>query len=449
MPFLSLAKQEDSNRPQYLVIFRDSSEKHTSMLSTVLKCGKAKDVKSRSGVEILASGESGVVTRVFERLGIATADLNDKQLESLRKKEEVIDVVENRVRYLPPFRKSIKKDYCSESSLPTMRILAYLQGLRDAADIAISYHQGRAHVSSTPIVGIESVFPESTRSTWGLRAIGITSTSSVPTGKGVKVAVLDTGIDLKHPDLGYKVAEHYSAVSLVEGIAVQDVCGHGTHCAGIICGPTKSINDIRYGTAPDIELFVGKVFNNHPRPGATDDDILEGIAWADDKGVRIISMSLGSDRQTNEPFSPLYENLARRLLERKENSILIVSAAGNESNRPDFLAPVVNPAACPSILSVAAVDQTLNIASFSCRQMDTIGEVDVSSPGVDIYSSYMGGGFESLSGTSMATPFVAGMAALYLEQNPNLTARQIWSNLKLKARKIGDPADFGAGIIRL
>jgi subtilisin family serine protease len=265
----------------------------------------------------------------------------------------------------------------------------------------------------------------------------------------VKVAVLDTGIDLNHPDLSSKVIEGVSAVSLVSGITVQDVNGHGTHCAGTICGPRESTSGVRYGVAPDIELLVGKVFNNRPRPSATDDDILEGITWADENGARIISMSLGSERDVGEAFAPLYEHLARQLLDRQQNSVLIVAAAGNESERPIFTAPVGNPAACPAIMAVAAIDRRGRIAPFSCRQMDNIGVVDVSAPGVGVFSSIAGGGFELLDGTSMATPHVAGMAALYLEREPNFTAQQLFDQLKLRARRLGDPADFGDGLIRL
>lgn len=430
-----------------LVVFREVSERNTSTLSTVLRRGQATGIRARTGVSVLAAGETGVVTRLFKHLGVAATDLNESQLATLRQRDDVAVVVENQVRYLPPVRRSTEA--AAPPTEPRSPTVAYLQGIRDAANLAIAYHEGREFAISRPTVGIEAIGPMASRSTWGLGAIGVAPHFSGPTGRGVKVAVLDTGIDLNHPDLSSKVIEGVSAVSLVSGITVQDVNGHGTHCAGTICGPRESTSGVRYGVAPDIELLVGKVFNNRPRPSATDDDILEGITWADENGARIISMSLGSERDVGEAFAPLYEHLARQLLDRQQNSVLIVAAAGNESERPIFTAPVGNPAACPAIMAVAAIDRRGRIAPFSCRQMDNIGVVDVSAPGVGVFSSIAGGGFELLDGTSMATPHVAGMAALYLEREPNFTAQQLFDQLKLRARRLGDPADFGDGLIRL
>ena len=160
-------------------------------------------------------------------------------------------------------------------------------------------------------------------------------------------------------------------------------------------------------------------------------------------------MSLGSIRDVNGKFPPQYEQIARKLLKRKSNSILLVGAAGNESDRPNSTAPVGNPAACPSIMAVAAVDKHRRIASFSCRQMDDIGTLDVSAPGVAIFSSFTDGRFETLDGTSMATPFVAGLAALYLQREPKLTAQKLFEELQNRSKNLGDAADFGRGLVQL
>ena len=264
-----------------------------------------------------------------------------------------------------------------------------------------------------------------------------------------KVAVLDTGIDLNHPDLRGKVIDGDTAFSQVGGVSVQDVHGHGTHCAGVISGPFQSVSGIRYGVAPNVELLVGKVFNNNFRPTASDDDILDGITWAEQKGARIISMSLGSVRMPNGDFPLQYEQIAKKLLRRDSDSVLLIAAAGNEGRRPISTAPVGNPASCPSIMGVAAIDRHKNIADFSCSQMDNIGEVDVSAPGVAVFSSFLNGTFEKLDGTSMATPHVAGLAALYLEREPNLTAQELFDLLKSRALPIGAREDFGAGLIQL
>ena len=132
--------------------------------------------------------------------------------------------------------------------------------------------------------------------------------------------------------------------------------------------------------APDADLIVGKVLNNEGE--GQDDQILDGIDWAADFGAKIISMSLGSERAAGQPFATPYERLAERLL---ASGVLFVAAAGNESNRPFSTAAVGNPAACPSIMAVAAVDRNRQVASFSCAQLDGIGTLDISGPGVAVY----------------------------------------------------------------
>lgn len=448
------AKEIDSRRPRYLVIFREPAESNTSTLSSVLKRGKSAVGVERSGVSFLAAGNTGVETKVFEQLGVAAADLSETQASNLRRREDVVAVVENEVRFLPPVRRS---QGTSEISLadnrgPAPDVLAYLRGVRDAMNIAIAFHErsGTPPLEPNPFGALATVVPSAAQqTTWGLRAVGVATSVSPPTGRGVKVAVLDTGIDFNHPDMGNKVERGVTAVSLVAGVTEQDVHGHGTHVAGTVCGPRQSTGGIRYGVAPDVDLLVGKVFNNAFRPKAADDDILDGITWADEQGARIISMSLESGRDTGGAFPVLYETVAQQLLERTQNSVLLVAAAGNASNRPLSVVCVQNPAACPSIMSVAAVDRDLRVAPFSCKQLDDIGPVDVSAPGVGVYSSFVEGGFEELDGTSMAAPHVSGLAALYLEAEPGLTARQLFERLRTRARSLGDVTDLGAGLVQL
>lgn len=448
------AKEVDSRRPKYLVIFREPAEKNTNTLSTVLKRGKSAVGVERSGVSFLAAGNTGVETKVFEPLGVAAADLTETQVSSLRKREDVAAVVENEVRFLPPVRRSqgASEIAAVADRSPATAALAYLRGVRDGINLAIAYQERGSMLPLEPNPAsavAAAVAAAAQQTTWGLRAVGVASAVSPPTGRGVKVAVLDTGINFNHPDMGNKVERGVTATSFVTGITEQDVNGHGTHVAGTVCGPRQSTGGIRYGVAPDVDLLVGKVFNNAFRPKATDDDILEGITWADEQGARIISMSLESGRATGGAFPPLYEAVAQQLLDRAESSVLLVAAAGNASDRPQSVVCVQNPAACPSIMSVSAVDRNLRVASFSCKQLDDIGPVDVSGPGVGVYSSFIEGGFEELDGTSMAAPHVSGLAALYLEAEPSLTARQLFERLRTRARSLGDVTDFGAGLAQL
>jgi subtilisin len=446
------AKEVDSSRPKYLIVFSEAEEKNTSTLSTVLKRGKSKEVPERKGISMIAAGESGVHAKVYERLGVAAADLSKAQYNALCKRDDVVAVVENEVRFLPPVRRSVEEEDDGKPSAAGEKseLITFMKGVRATAELVLSFLEGGRQISNQALLPeLEAVTPAAVSFEWGLKAIGVANAVSPPTGKGVKVAVLDTGLDLEHPDFKGRVVEGDTAQSFVTGVSVQDRHGHGTHCAGIVCGPRKSVSGRRYSVAPDATLLVGKVFNNEFRPKATDDDILEGIAWADGHGARVISMSLGSVRDVDGKFPPQYEQIARKLLGRKSNSIFLVAAAGNESDRPASTAPVGNPAACPSIMAVAAVDKNKHVAFFSCKQMDDIGILDVSGPGVAIFSSFTNGSFETLDGTSMATPFVAGLAALYLQREPKLTAQKLFDELKKRAKKLGDVNDFGTGLVQL
>ncbi|MEU6862639.1 S8 family serine peptidase [Streptomyces sp. NPDC046876] len=279
------------------------------------------------------------------------------------------------------------------------------------------------------------------QATWGLQAVLATETAL--TGRGVGVAILDTGIDAAHPDLAGRVK---ASASFVPGQAVDDGHGHGTHCAGTACGPRNPSSGPRYGVACEADIYAGKVLSNQGR--GSDGMILDGINWAlAQEGVRVISMSLGGAVALGAGFSRIYERAARRCL---NNGKVIVAAAGNESLRPLDLQPVGTPANCPSILAVAAVAPDFTIAPFSCAGLNPVGgEVDVAGPGVGVLSTWPNGGYRRLNGTSMATPHVAGVTALLWEQNPNATAAQIVTLLRSGAKHLGLPvSDAGRGLVQ-
>jgi len=153
----------------------------------------------------------------------------------------------------------------------------------------------------------------------------------------------------------------------VTGENAVDKHGHGTHVCGIVAGPRQSASGVRYGVAPDCELLVVKVLANSG--SGYDSWILKGMNWAADRGADVINMSLGASRKAGSPASPKYEVLARSFLENDIRS-LVVAAAGNASSRPTTVAPVGNPAACDSIMSIAAVGKEMTVASFSCGKVD-------------------------------------------------------------------------------
>jgi subtilisin family serine protease len=277
--------------------------------------------------------------------------------------------------------------------------------------------------------------------TWGLQATKVPASRF--TGQGIKVAVLDTGLDLGHPDYS---GRQITSASFVVGQTVQDGNGHGTHCIGTACGPRQPGVIPRYGVAFDAEIFAGKVLSNQGSGG--DAGILAGIQWAITNGCAIVSMSLGAPTQIGQPHSQIFEQVAGRAL---AAGTAIIAAAGNDSERPHHIAPVSHPANCPSIMAVAAVDRNMQIARFSCGGLNPQGgQVDIAGPGVDVRSTWPRPTlYHTISGTSMATPHVAGIAALWAQSDASFRGRALLNVLTQSARRLTLPArDIGAGLVQ-
>ncbi|MER0239284.1 S8 family serine peptidase [Fulvimarina sp. MAC8] len=289
------------------------------------------------------------------------------------------------------------------------------------------------------------VWRDSSDATWGLKATG--AAESEFTGKGVKVAVLDTGFNFEHFDFSDRVIAFQDFVD--ENGDAADRQGHGTHCAGTVVGPRgRSGSGPNYGVAPDAELYVGKVLND--RGIGAELDIFAGIEWALDEGCHIISMSLGRPVQPGTPPDQIYERLGESAL---ASGSLIVAAAGNDSARlSDFVAPVSIPANAKSIMAVAALNADLTIASFSNGGLNPAASgVDIAAPGVRVLSAGLSERpYIHLDGTSMATPHVAGIAALYAESDPSLRGQALWDALVASAKPLsgGTRRDFGAGLVQ-
>ena len=442
----------ENKRPGFIVVFKKPSEQNRPLLERTLKLKATKGIAARASVfHFEPRLREHSAPKLYRRLGVAVADLEKAELEQLLHHENVAMVVRNRVRTIPRPLAEIRQigasgmqSQSSSMQLPADPMAAYLTGLRDAAETALrAMGFAGSNGASGMMMQREILAASPTNLAWHLTAINIGSTSA--TGQGIKVAVLDTGIDQSHPDFQGRITEGVNGASFVPGKTIQDGHGHGTHCAGLIAGPAQPVTGPRYGVAPDVNLFVGKVLNDAGK--GTDDQILDAIDWAVDCGAQIISMSLGSERYPGEEFAAPYEAVAKTLLI-SSPGVLLIAAAGNESGRPYYTSAVGNPAACPSFMSVAAVDEARRIADFSCAAMDDIGLVDISGPGVAVYSSFKGGGYRLLSGTSMATPIVAGVAALHLQQTPNSNAAALWKSLADSVVPLGDASDFGAGLVQ-
>ncbi len=317
---------------------------------------------------------------------------------------------------------------------------AYIRGYADAVDglTRTLLASASAAAAAQPVV---QAWNES-QITWGLQATRVPA--SAFSGKAIKVAVLDTGFDLTHPDF---VGRSITAVSFVPGQTAQDGHGHGTHTAGTACGPKAPAIKPRYGVAYEALMYIGKVLNNSG--SGTDGWILAGINWAVANGCPVISMSLGRAVAPGEPPPVAYETAARNALTR---GCLIIAAAGNESDRANgIFRPVGAPANCPSIMAVGAVDENFRIANFSDRAINVNGgEVNIVGPGVNVYSSFpMPTRYRRLSGTSMATPHVSGIAALYAQSSPTLRGAALWLRLQATARMLTIPVvDEGRGLVQ-
>lgn len=277
--------------------------------------------------------------------------------------------------------------------------------------------------------------------TWGRKATG--ASTSTYTGTGIRVAVLDTGIDLKHPEVSSKVV---SSASFVPGEAVQDRHGHGTHCAGTIAGEPGITGIPKYGVAPGVDLLVAKVLSNSG--SGRQRDIVDGMRWAVSEGANVISMSLGQPVPVGAPHNPLYERMAAYALGK---DCLVVAASGNDSARRfGYVAPARAPADSPSAMAVAAVDQTLTVADFSNGGINPGGgELDLAAPGVHVLSSWpLPRRHRSISGTSMACPHVSGIAALWMEATGD-SGTTLRGRLNANTRALAAPAiDVGNGLVQ-
>lgn len=295
--------------------------------------------------------------------------------------------------------------------------------LRDPGVVAVT-----PAIPTRLIEPVETVEASAGEPVWGITAVG--ADTSPFDGSGTTVSVLDTGIDSSHPA--------FAGVTIVEqdfsGSGNGDQQGHGTHCAGTIFG--RDVDGKRIGVARGVtQAAIGKVLGDDG--GGSSEMLFRGIRWAVDQGAQVISMSLGFDfpglvrrlvddswpvelatsaaleayRGNLRYFDALMEMIAAE--EAFGTGVVVVAASGNESRRdenPEFEIAVSLPAAAERVISVGALaqgDGGLSIAPFSNTFPVIAG------PGVRIESAQTGGGTSLKSGTSMATPHVAGLAALW------------------------------------
>jgi subtilisin len=386
------------------------------------------------------AGADGVM---LEKLGVAILDAPPEQINEMRLAaadgESAILAVEPErivhVAMLPTPSITAGESYPTPMGGASGVPLDYFAGYRDAVNFLVDKMLGASGEPELTAAALNEA-----ELTWGLQVTR--AAASRFTGAGIRVAVLDTGLDLRHPDFG---GRRITSKSFVQGESVQDGHGHGTHCIGTACGPRTPGQLPRYGIAFNAAIFAGKVLSNGGSGG--DGGILAGIEWAVTNRCHIVSMSLGAPVQPGQSFSRVFENAARRA---QIAGTLVIAAAGNDSNRPSDIAPVSHPANCPSIIAVAALDAQMRIASFSNGGLNAQGgQVDIAGPGVKIRSSWPRPTlYNTISGTSMATPHVAGLAALHAEAR-GARGAALAQLLTQSARRLSLSArDVGAGLVQ-
>ncbi len=366
----------------------------------------------------------------FNKLGIAVVS-GEEAMQSLAASESSGD---SEILAIEP-------EYIAYASAPpsTGAPFDYLRGYRDAVNHLYDGLAGGP--ADEPEAEVLGGFQDTPQFTWGLQATRVSTSSR--SGRGIKVAVLDTGMDFQHPDFRGRAM---ISKSFVSGVTPDDVFGHGTHCIGTACGPQRPATGVRrYGVAFDSQIFVGKVFNNDARPGAPTGAVVAGIEWALTNGCRVASLSLGApiDQKIQQ-----YEVPIRRAL---NAGTLVVCAAGNNASRPGNPGFVEPPANADAAMAVAAIDSRLLIARFSARSSRLTGLggiVNIAAPGVAVFSSVpvAQGRHALFQGTSMATPHVAGIAALWAQATGE-SGQALWNRVVQSVRPLNLPStDVGSGL---
>lgn len=390
---------------QYIVIFKDK-----------VKDG---DFESES---IARTRKLEIIQTYNHAIKGFTTKMNEADLEAIKNDPRVDSVVEDRAVYISDLTSSSDEESSPESS----------------KGISLFNYFGKYSARLAPQVQPPQTIPT------GVDRIN--AESLLNKGAGVGVAVIDTGIELTHPDLKANIIANKSCISGVKN--GNDDNGHGTHVAGTIAAVNNGIGVV--GVAPEAKLISVKVLNR--KGSGTWSSVICGIDWvtanASKYNIKVVNMSLGGGGSSDNNCG--YTNndpMHKAICKSRDAGITYVVAAGNESGSTTLSAPASYDDAVITVSALADSDGILGglgsptyygaddtFATFSNFGSTT---VDFGAPGVDIYSTYKGGGYATLSGTSMATPHVSGVVALYLKNNPFSTWIQVRDGLKTLAENLG------------
>lgn len=262
---------------------------------------------------------------------------------------------------------------------------------------------------------------------WGLPAVEAPAVWPRTMGQGVTVAVLDTGVDGAHEDLAGQVLPGVNLVGNETSVRTEDGNGHGTHVAGIIAAARNGLGAV--GVAPAARILPVRVLDSEGAGYAG--DVAEGIIWAVDHGASVINLSLGGPRPSRAQEMAIQYAVAQ--------GVSVIAAAGNSGPA----AQLEYPAAFPDVLAVAALTPQSAAASFSSRGT----YVDLAAPGTMILSAQPGDTYASRSGTSVASPFVAGAASLLLGLRPMAPAEvhSLLTRTAIDVDAVGPDVATGSG----
>jgi len=303
--------------------------------------------------------------------------------------------------------------------------------LRIDEDLVIDAHEKKAAGKPKP-----PQLPQEL--TWGIDRIGADWAWEITKGSAIRVAILDTGIDLDHPDLQDNIKGNVNMIKPKK--SGDDDNGHGTHIAGIVAAVDNEIGVI--GTGPEISLYAVKVLDKKGRGWLS--DLIDAVEWCINNNIQVINMSFGSAND-NPSF---HEAINKAHLA----GITLIASAGNNG---EIGGSIDYPAKYPETIAVSAVDQYGDFASFSSHGP----EIDLTAPGVDIKSCYIDGSYEIMNGTSMSAPHVTGIVALILttpslqgydyDRDGSWDPEEIRTKLKESAEPLSlPPFQQGAGLAR-
>lgn len=410
---------------RYLITFKEGAaqEASQSLGARGMRVADARDFKGQDAV-LESVGDADAM--VFPEIGVALVSGGAAQERGLSAQAEV--AADSPIESIDPelfvfAAGTPARNLTGFSTQAENAPSEYLRGFIKAAEtIANDLKLGVSIIQPTPT---EEEAVLALGATWGLNACRVPP--SARSGMGIKVAVLDTGMDLGHPDFAGRSIVSQQFV----GQPVQDLHSHGTHCIGTALGPKAPAGTTpRYGIAFRGLIFVGKVLSNSGSSVAG--SVLNGMNWAIANRCTVISMSLGS---ASGP-QPYYTAAGQSAL---NNGLLMVAAAGNDGSFTGA------PANSPTIMSVASLDPSLTPSAFS-----NFGKIEIAAPGRDIFSSVpRPTRYGVKSGTSMATPHVAGCAALWAETSASLRGMNLWNRLRSSAKPLPFPASrVGAGLVQ-